>query len=468
MPLIKSVSGIRGIVDPDCGQEVTLTPEVAQDVGRALATYLHHIDAPTRHGARWLVAARDGRPGGHTLLDAFARGAWDCGGQVINLGITTTPTAGFAVDQFAETFGVVAGVVITASHNPQQWNGIKLLLEGGRAPTADEADRIFGLLDDRAFVPVNIGNPPVTEAPPDAGDLHVQRVVEQVDRKRIADRPWRVVLDSVNGAGVRPGRMVLEALGCHVGHLNDQPEAGFGRNPEPTAENLKEFAQAVVEHAADVGFAQDPDADRLAVVDETGRYIGEEYTLALCAKHAFATRPGPAVTNLSTSRMIDDLAAAAGPPCVVHRSAVGEANVVQMMKEVEAVIGGEGNGGVIDPRVVYVRDSISSMATILQLMTDEGRQLSQIVDALPRYSIVKHKLAMDRPAIDKSLHAVRQAFGNQRINDIDGLRIDWPEGWVHVRASNTEPIMRIIAEAADESAAQGLVQRVRQVIQTGG
>ena len=214
---------------------------------------------------------------------------------------------------------------------------------------------------------------------------------------------------------------------------------------------------------ADVGFAQDPDGDRLAIVDDSGTYIGEEYTLALAGKYIFATRPGPAATNLSTSRMLDDLAEQAGEPCIVHRTAVGEANVVEGMRRYNCVIAGEGNGGVIDPRVVPVRDSLVAMALVLQLLTGEHRPLSEIVASMPRYAMIKQKFECSKEKTAEVLEAVRSQFSGERINDLDGVRIDWPEGWIHVRASNTEPIIRIIAEATDRPAAQSLVDRIRKI-----
>ncbi|HUU82131.1 MAG TPA: phosphoglucosamine mutase [Phycisphaerae bacterium] len=463
MPLIKSVSGIRGIVDPACGQPVTLTPEVARDMGRAFATYLARGGVGDS-ARRTLIGSRDGRPGGQVYLDAFAQGAWDCGALVIPSGVVSTPGTALAVAENAEPLGVAGGVVITASHNPQQWNGIKLLMGDGRAPTASEAAAVFDLFDRRDFDAVNTSPPPAPPPVPDIHQAHVARVLKQVDCDAIRAHGFRVMLDSINGAGAQTGRMLLERLGCTVQHVNDQPGSAFGRSPEPTAENLQDFCATVAGADVAVAFVQDPDADRLAILDNTGRYIGEEYTLALAARHVFANNPGPAVANLSTSRMIDDLAAAAGAPCVVHRSAVGEANVVETMRRVSAHVGGEGNGGVIDPRVVYVRDSLISMALVLQLMADEDRRLSRIVDQIPRYAIVKEKLEVDHPRIARILTALKDAFADQRINDLDGLRIDWPDRWVHVRASNTEPIMRLIAEATDEQSALELIAHVRVVV----
>jgi phosphomannomutase len=468
MPLIKSVSGVRGIVDPACGEEVTLTPQIAADFGSAFATYLRSQGSGSE---LVLVGARDGRPGGGELLAAFARGVGAMGGSVLDLGVVTTPGAALAVDELAGAGCVCGGVVITASHNPQQWNGIKLMLPPGRAPTAAEADKIIAIFDAGDFERTILPDDALRPSDFNVHERHVAKVLATVDVPRIRQHKFRVVLDSVNGSGGRAGRMLLEELGCDVVALHAEPDQGFPRTPEPTAENLAEFCRQVAGAGVHVGFAQDPDADRLAIVDESGRYIGEEYTLALCALDVFARRPGPIVANLSTSRMIDDLAQRFGGLCCVHRSAVGEANVVEKMREVGATFGGEGNGGVIDANVVYVRDSLVGMALTLQLLADESARdgggavgLSTLVDSIPSYAFVKEKVTADREGIDGMLAAIRRKFASQQINDLDGLRIDWPDGWVHVRASNTEPIMRIIAEAADEAAAHKLIERVRAVM----
>jgi len=270
------------------------------------------------------------------------------------------------------------------------------------------------------------------------------------------------VLDSINGAGGTGGAMLLRQLGCDVAHVNAEPNGLFAHPPEPTAENLAGLCEAVRERGAQIGLAQDPDADRLALVDENGTYIGEEYTLALAARHVLSSRPGPCAANLSTSRMIDGLAEQAGGQ-VVHRTPVGEAHVARAVLENDCVIGGEGNGGVIDPRVVPVRDSFAAIGLILDLMAATGKTLSQLVDEIPRFTMVKQKFPCDADKIARVLDAVRVTFADENLNDADGIRIDWPEGWVHVRGSNTEPIMRIIAEAGDQGMVDDLVARVRAI-----
>ena len=269
----------------------------------------------------------------------------------------------------------------------------------------------------------------------------------------------RVVLDSVNGAGCLHSPALLAALGCDVIHLNGEPTGQFAHLPEPIAENLTQLCQAVRETGSSVGFAQDPDADRLAIVDEHGDCIGEEYTLALATQLVLSRRPGPVAANLSTSRLVDVVAGRLG--ATVVRTPVGEANVARAVLDNGCVIGGEGNGGVIDPRITLVRDSLSAMSLVLQLMAASGKRISELVAALPRYAMIKQKFDCPRERIDAATAAVAEAFSDEKVNRADGTRVDFAQGWVHLRASNTEPIVRIIAEAEDQATARSLVERVR-------
>jgi phosphomannomutase len=256
---------------------------------------------------------------------------------------------------------------------------------------------------------------------------------------------------------------MLSKLGCQLVHINNTPDGKFPHAPEPTAENLTQLADEVKHQHAAVGFAQDPDADRLAIIDENGRYIGEEYSLALCAKWIFSKKQGcTTAANLSTSRMIDDIAAACGGK--VLRTPVGEANVVQAMLANDAIIGGEGNGGVIDPRIVPGRDSLVGMAYVLSLMAATGKTISQLVAEIPKYEIIKTKFNCKREDAERAVEALKEKFAGEKIDTQDGIRIDWPNAWVHARPSNTEPIMRIIAEAPDRAAAEAYVNRVRAVV----
>ncbi|MBN1513829.1 MAG: phosphoglucosamine mutase [Phycisphaerae bacterium] len=448
MQLITSVSGIRGVVGE------TLTPHLAADAAAAFATFI---------GRGLIVVGRDSRQSGDMVKSAVVSGLLACGCDVVDVGVCATPTTAMMVTRHK----AAGGVMITASHNPKPWNGIKFFGAEGCAPPKPLAEKILGVLAARdfRFVPTEkVGRLACDET---AVTQHVEAVLKTVDAAAIRKRRFRVVLDSINGGGAVGGRQLLEALGCDVVHVNGEPNGDFAHTPEPTADNLVDLTRQTREAGAAAGFAQDPDADRLAIVDETGRYIGEEYTLVLAARQVLNRRRGNVAVNLSTSRMIDDLVARYDG-CAVYRSAVGEANVVEVMKRENCIFGGEGNGGVIDPRIVYVRDSLISMALVLQLLADEARPLSQVVADLPSYASVKQKFECSPDRTAKILAAVRKAFADEKTSDVDGLRIDWPDGWVHIRGSNTEPIMRVIAEARDEDRARALCVRVRAVADAVG
>jgi phosphomannomutase len=438
MSLMISISGVRGIV----GQ--TLTPEVALEFARAYGC--------TLDGGR-VVLARDSRPSGPMFEAAAAAGLMAAGCDITRLGLAMTPTVGRAI----RDGGYAGGIVITASHNPGEWNGVKFLDELGVAPDPAKLGRINELrAAGRSASPARCGSDTYDS---EAGARHVAAVLACREVDVSALRGLRVVLDSVNGAGGPSTPALLHAFGCDLVHLNAEPSGRFAHPPEPLRENLGDLCAAVRAHGAAIGFAQDPDADRLAIVDENGQYIGEECTLALATLFVLGRRPGPVAANLSTSRLVDDLAARFG--VTVIRTPVGESHVARAMLANRCVIGGEGNGGVIDPRVCYVRDSLSAMSLVLQLLATTGRTVSELVAGLPRYTMIKQKYAVPRERIDAAVEAVTQAFADQRPNVADGVRIDVPDGWGQVRASNTEPIVRIIAEGTTEAHAAALVARVR-------
>ncbi len=439
MSLMISVSGIRGIVGE------TLTPTVALEFAHAYGSIL---------GGGRVVLARDSRPSGPMFEAAAAAGLLAAGCTVTQLGLAMTPTVGRAIRDGRYD----GGVIITASHNPAEWNGLKFLDELGVAPDPSRARQIAERRSAGAGAqrPLRFGKPSVDAG---AGARHVAAVLEarEVDVRRLSG--MRVVLDSINGAGCVDTPLLLTALGCEVVHINSEPSGEFAHRPEPVAENLADLCATVPRLGAAIGFAQDPDADRLAIVDECGRYIGEEYTLALACRSVLARRPGPIAANLSTSRMIDDVAAEFGVRVI--RTPVGEAHVARAMLAERCVIGGEGNGGVIDPRICYVRDSLSAISLVLQLMAATGRTVSELVAELPRYAVRKVKFEASRERIDAAVAAVTSRFADLRPNTSDGVRVDFPEGWVHVRASNTEPILRMIAEARSDAEAETLIAKAR-------
>jgi phosphomannomutase len=444
--LIITVSGLRGIVGEN------LTAEVAADYGCAFGSFLRSKSAA---GAALSVClGRDSRPSGQSLAAAVASGLTTAGINVIDLGIVTTPTVGIMVKHL----NCAGGVIITASHNPAPYNGIKLLLDNGMAPPPDVAEQIKICFEIRDFFSAGPLKPGKVSANDEADAVHIAKVLRIVDRKAIAEKHFTVVLDSVNGAGGRPGVKLLKELGCSVIPMNNEPTGLFAHPPEPTAENLTSLCTAVKNARADIGFAQDPDADRLAIVDETGDYIGEEYTLALAAKLIFSQKTGSAAANLSTSRMIDDIAQAAGGQVI--RTPVGEANVASAMIKNNCIIGGEGNGGVIDLRVGPIRDSLVAMAFVLQLLAKTGKTVGQNAAEIGGYFMTKLKVPADKKRLKLMLDAAKKLFPDAKLNTSDGYRFDFPDAWLHVRSSNTEPIVRIIAEAKDKQTAQKYIDAV--------
>ncbi len=448
--LIISVSGMRGIVGEN------LTDSVAADYGRAFGTFLKKTCAEKK-GEISVSIGRDSRPSGKQLFSAVAQGLCGVGINVIDLGIATTPSIGVMLREL----GCAGGVVITASHNPGQYNGIKLLLGNGVAPPSDAAKQIRQYFFDKHFDLADSSDCGKITSSEQTDITHINKVLAIIDRDIIAAKNFKVILDSVNGAGGRITKMLLAELGCEVFPINDEPTGLFAHPPEPIAENLKGLCEIVKTEGADIGFAQDPDADRLAIVDENGSYIGEEYSLALSAKYIFSKKTGKAATNLSTSRMIDDIAEKVGGQVV--RTAVGEAHVAAAMFEHDCIIGGEGNGGVIDLRVGPIRDSLVGIALVLQLMAETGKTISQLVDEIGGYYMSKDKFTADTLQAQQIFNLTKKAFADAKLDTTDGCRFDFEDGWLHLRASNTEPVIRIIVEAKDRCTAEKYVDEVLRI-----
>jgi phosphomannomutase len=446
--LIISVSGLRGIVGEN------LTASIASDYGCAFGTFLKekHI-----RGAKAVCVGMDSRPSGQMLKKALAAGLCSVGLDVIDLGIVTTPCVGIILRELR----CVGGIVVTASHNPVRYNGIKLLLSNGIAPPPDVAEQIKQYFYDKKFAFVDAKNSGNITCNDQADVIHIDKVLSIVDKEAIAAKKIRVVLDSVNGAGGRITKKLLAEFGCVVTAINDEPTGAFAHEPEPTAENLTDLCEVVRAEKAEIGFAQDPDADRLAIVDENGTYIGEEYTLALATKYIFGTKSGKVATNLSTSRMIDDIVNRAGGEVI--RTAVGEANVAKAMLEHKCIIGGEGNGGVIDLRVGPIRDSLVGIALVLQLMAETGKTISQLVSEIGGYYMNKDKFAAEQNQAQKILDLVKRTFTNAKLNTADGCRFDFDDGWLHLRASNTEPVMRSIVEAKTQNTARKYIDIILKI-----
>ncbi len=442
---ILSISGLRGIVGEG------LDPVYVAEFAGALGTMFN--------GGK-VVLARDGRSTGPVLYHAAVAGLIATGCEVLDAGICTTPTCGVLIQHL----GAAGGLQITASHNPIEWNGLKPFAPDGSVFNRDLGQQFLSVLEEgetRWQDWSGIGQvTPIT----DPSGPHIERVLSLINEAAVRDRGFRVVLDCNHGSGATCGPRLLQQLGCEVIVLGGTPDGRFEHIPEPVEQNLGDLCRAVVEHQADAGFAQDPDADRLAIVDNTGRYIGEELTLALAADHVLATRKGPFVVNGSTSRMTADIAQK--HDCQFHRAFVGEAHVCAKMRASGAVLGGEGNGGVIEPQVGYVRDSLVSMAYVLEGLATRSDTLETWADSLPFYTIVKDKIECPREAVTEACDALRNTFTDADAQEGDGLRLDWDDRWVQVRASNTEPIVRIIAEAPETDDAQALCRQAVEVVRS--
>ncbi|MFN9273277.1 MAG: phosphoglucosamine mutase [Planctomycetia bacterium] len=434
--LIVSVSGLRGIVGE------SLTTEVAVRYAAAFAETLP--PGP-------IVIGRDGRASGPLLLGAIRDYLTGVGRDVIDCGVAATPTIGIVVRETT----AAGGIQISASHNPAAYNGMKLFSRAGRVLSAAAGKKVLAGFESQggheATQPLARAEGTVRAF--DGTAAHVKLVADTIDVASIRRRRPRVWLDSGHGAGSRVAKPLLEHLGCEVVVEGGEPDGHFEHLPEPTAENLAAWLPRIPQQHADVGFFQDPDADRLAIATADGRYIGEEATLALAVEAVLAKRPGPIVVNCSTSGMAAAIAARHGVAC--HVSAVGEANVVEKMIDTGAVLGGEGTGGVIDPRVVCVRDSFVAMALVLERMCagDAITSIDALARALPQFVMKKTKVDLSPeirgPALVAALARIEQAFPDAKPDRLDGLRLDWPGGWLLVRASNTEPIVRLVAEDRD-------------------
>ncbi len=440
---ILSISGLRGVIGDG------LDPEYVTRFAAALGTMA---------GGGTVIVSRDGRATGTMVKHAVLSGLMATGCRVLDADIATTPTCGVLCSEH----DAAGGLQITASHNPSEWNGLKPFSSEGSVFNAELGQRFVALLESGEFAWRPWDEMGTIETLDDPALPHIGRVLRLIDADSIRSCRPKVVLDCNRGSGAVATPGFLEKLGCDVTVLGGTADGQFVHTPEPLAENLTGLCDAVRKQGADVGFAQDPDADRLAIVDNNGRYIGEELTLALCADFVLADRKGPIVVNGSTSRVTADLAKKYD--CPFHRSHVGEANVVAKMKEVGAVLGGEGNGGVIEPKVGFVRDSFVSMAYVLAGLAQHGRTVAEWADSLPRYTIIKDKLVCPSERVGAACDALREKYADAEPTEGDGLRLDWSNRWVQVRASNTEPIIRVIAEAPNDDTARDLCTEAVQIV----
>ena len=444
IPTLKiSISGVRGVIGD------SLTPALLTRFAQAFGTHT---------GAGTIVIGRDPRTSGEMVKHAVIAGVLSSGSRVVDLGMCPVPTVQLQVRQ-RHAHG---GIAITASHNPAEWNALKFIGPAGLFLDAGQARELLDIYHQGEYTKVTGAEIRTCEEVEGATDAHIKAILDVLGPLPKTEKPIRVVLDSCNGAASLVGPKLLEALGATVIPINVTPDGSFPRPAEPVPENLGDLCDAVREHNADIGFAQDMDADRLAIVSERGEPIGEDYTLVLAALHVLQRERGPVVANLSTTSALDDIAQQFG--CPVFRTKIGEVNVTDGMRQHSAVIGGEGNGGVIYPRINFGRDSLVGIALVLHLLVESGKSVSELLETFPRYSIVKEKMECSSQRIPGVLRMLRREYANFPIDTRDGVKVTLDDGWFLVRGSNTEPIVRIVAEARSEDRARKMVSDVYEQV----
>jgi len=446
-----SVSGVRGRVG------APLTPELIAGLAAAFGAFMRG-----ERGRGPVYVGRDSRTSGPMFLRAVVAGLQSVGVAVIDLGMVPTPTLLLAVRRS----DAVGGIGITASHNPAEWNALKLVSGEGVFLDSELSARFRTFLSEQDPERAEWDAIPSVTEDPEAWPRHLEAILAlpHLDVPALRARNIKVAIDCVHGAGGPVMVDLLEALGCSVEGIGMQPDGLFPRDPEPTAANLADLGELVRDSGAEIGLAVDPDVDRLALVDETGKALGEDLTLALAAATVLRRTPGPVVTNLSTSQVVEDVARAYGVPLL--RAPVGEVNVARRMQAEDAVVGGEGNGGVILPALHDTRDAPLAAGLILQHIVDEGVSASAAAARWPRYAIVKVKVSFPRDALESAFAALEQDLDAEVVDRKDGLRLAWPArgAWLHVRASGTEPVVRLIAEAGEEEAAHALIDRAAKLL----
>jgi phosphomannomutase len=440
IPTLKiSISGVRGVI----GQ--SLTPTLLTRFAQAFGTHT---------GSGTIVVGRDPRTSGEMVKHAVIAGILSSGGRVVDIGVCPVPTVQLEVRRRKAN----GGIAITASHNPAEWNALKFIGSNGLFLDAGQARELLDIYHQGEYTKVSGEEIRSVEEVEGAVDAHIKAVIDALGPLPAGKRRLKVVLDSCNGAGSIVGPKLLEALGAEVIPINVTPDGSFPRPAEPVPENLGDLCDAVKKHGANIGFAQDMDADRLAIVNEEGIPIGEDYTLVLATLYVLGHERGPVVANLSTTSALEDVAKKF--ECPLFLTKIGEVNVTDKMRQQNAIIGGEGNGGVIYPRINFARDSLVGMALVLHLLAESGQTVSQLLDQFPRYTIVNEKMVCPSEKIPAVLRMLRQEYGEFPLDTRDGVKVTLPEGWFLVRGSNTEPIIRVVAESKSQSQAREIVTRI--------
>ncbi|MGM0530777.1 MAG: phosphoglucosamine mutase [Bacteroidota bacterium] len=461
MTLIRSISGIRGTIGNKRGDN--LTPE---DIVKFTSAYAIWVKQQTEKSFVKVVVGRDARPSGNMVYHIVSGTLNSMGIDVVNLDLATTPTVEMAV--LAEE--AQGGIILTASHNPVQWNALKLLNFHGEFLNKEEGEEILNIAAQQDINYETVDRLGMETRKGEYLEYHIDKILQlpQVDVDAISSAGYRVVIDGINSVGGVAVPRLLTALDVkEVIEVNCDPNGRFAHNPEPIPENLTGIKEEIRKNNADLGFVVDPDVDRLAIVDENGSMFGEEYTLVAVAEYILQNKPGNTVSNLSSTKALRELTAEYGGS--YYPSAVGEVNVVEKMKEVQAVIGGEGNGGVILPDLHYGRDALVGIALFLTHLAQSGVSCSQLRKRYPFYHISKNKIQLTPDIdVDNILEKIKNNYKDYPVNDVDGVRIEFPEGWVHLRKSNTEPIIRVYSEGEDrktaEELASGIINTVNQMV----
>ncbi|QCX53112.1 phosphoglucosamine mutase [Elizabethkingia sp. JS20170427COW] len=458
MSLIKSISGIRGTIGGKVGDN--LTPLDIVKFASAFGTWLQ-----AQKGKKdiTLVVGRDARISGAIVSDLASNTLQALGINVIDLGLSTTPT----VEVMVPELNADGGIIFTASHNPKEWNALKLLNDKGEFINAKEGGEVLALAESENFEYIDVDHLGEYTQNEEGIQTHIDKVLElpAVFPGIIREKRYKIVVDAVNSTGGIAIPKLLERMGCDVVKLYCEPNGQFPHNPEPLKEHLSEICELVVAEKADLGIVVDPDVDRLALVDENGELFGEEYTLVAVADYLLRKQKGVAVSNLSSSRALKDLALSLDSE--YYASAVGEVNVVTLMKEKQAIIGGEGNGGIIYPELHYGRDSLVGVALFLTHLAEQGKSVSDLRRSYVSYFMGKKKIQLTPEInVDALLERVQEEFKNEEISTIDGVKIDFPNNWVHLRKSNTEPIIRIYTEAKTQEEADQLADDMIAKIKT--
>ena len=457
MTLIKSISGIRGTIGGQTGD--TLNPLDIVKFVTAYATFMAERNAQKEKLT--IVVGRDARISGEMVKNVVCGTLMGCGCDVINIGLATTPTTELAV----RMSGADGGIIITASHNPRHWNALKLLNNEGEFLNKEEGNKVLEIAEAEAFCYADVDHLGSYTEDDSFDQKHIDDVLalSLVDAEAIKNAHYRVCVDSINSVGGVILPKLLTALGVSYDFLNGEPNGDFAHNPEPLEKNLQEIMGKMRSGGYDLGIVVDPDVDRLAFICENGEMFGEEYTLVSVADYVLSHTPGNTVSNLSSTRALRDITEKHGGR--YQASAVGEVNVTTLMKEVGAVIGGEGNGGVIYPASHYGRDALVGIALFLSSLAQKGVTASQLRSTLPNYFIAKNRIDLQPTTdVDAILEKVKELYKDQQINDVDGVKIDFPDCWVHLRKSNTEPIIRVYSEAATMEEADKLGKQIMQIV----